>query len=375
MLLNKSSLIRRMLSVTSIAVAVFAFSGIFCATQIGDKLIKNEVDGLGLDMITVSPIEQLGSVSEEALNKMRSIEGVTDVYPIVASVCNSEIGGSCFESYLWGVGHNNSSMIKTETTAGREISKSDIAARRMVCVITTNMAEKYDNGIIGKNLSISIGGTDYEFQIVGTVEAASDLLNAFMGERIENVVLIPYTTYNMLTADNSVFSASIRVADSKADATVARLEEEFNNAYRISNLSAQKKSIDKIIDIVGVTLIGIAVISLMVAAIGIVSENWSAVNEGARDIGIKLSIGARSSDIIADVMKKSILMTIIGTVAGLLITVLAVEASLAAMNIDVTINYLFIVPVLLGAVVVGALCSILPAISAVRIPPIESIKG
>lgn len=375
--MTKFTIIRRVLSVVSVAVAVFAFSGIFCATQIGNALIDNEVAGLGLDMITLSPVNPSNAVPEGTLKKISAVDGVYDIYPIVVSVCPAKINDLKCDSYIWGVGKENSSMIKTNTVKGREISDEDVAYRRMVCAVTTDMAEKSYGGeeIIGKTAVINLGGLNWDFLIVGTVEAASDLLNAVAGQSIDNVVLIPHSTYNMLIADNAVLSASIRISSNDTKRIVSEIDDIVSEDYVLSELSAQKNTIDQIILFINTTLIGIALISLFVAAIGIVSENWSAVNESARDIGIKLSIGARSCDIVGDVVKKSVVITLAGTLVGLLFTFVAVQIVLNYISRYVAINYIFMLPVILGGVIIGVLCSIVPALSAVKISPIEIIKG
>ena len=122
-------------------------------------------------------------------------------------------------------------------------------------------------------------------------------------------------------------------------------------------------------------LIAIAAVSLLVGAIGIMNMMLVSVAERTREIGIRKAIGAREKQIIVQFLSESILISFIGSMAGL---ILGVGLSQGVGRFVLGYNVPFSAwPVILSvsvAVVVGLASGVVPALKAAKLNPIDSLR-
>lgn len=371
---------RKFLSGLSISIAVFAFAGIFFISETGSSIIEDELKNVGMDTLSVMQSDGSGTTGNDTLAAISSVENVKSVSPLVMSSGTVYARNAGFKSYIWGVSEHNNSMIKIDTIIGREVSKLDISSCAKVCLITEQMAKEAwgRSNVVGKTIAAFFNGYKYEFKIVGIVKASSSILNAVVGADLSNVICVPYTTLNLLMGGTGSIGAGVRLYDqNKGDDTSQAIKNSINNkTLTVRNLAAQKDSIIKIIDVIRIVLYSVALVSVAVAAIGILAESWSSVVEDSVDIGIKRSLGASSADILLDVIKKSVMLSFAGTAAGILSAVAAVIAAATVFSLSAKITQMIAASAVMLAcgVLLGAVCSLPPAIKAVKMQPIDSIR-
>ena len=144
--------------------------------------------------------------------------------------------------------------------------------------------------------------------------------------------------------------------------------------FRTDNLAMQKERLSGLMDIVTLILTAISGISLLVSGLGIMTIMLVSVNERTREIGIKKAIGASRSRILFEFLAEAVIISLLGSVVGILIGSAACAAGMSLMGIAASwdIRGFFI---LIGfAVAVGGVFGVYPAIKAARMRPVEALR-
>jgi putative ABC transport system permease protein len=155
-------------------------------------------------------------------------------------------------------------------------------------------------------------------------------------------------------------------------------EEDFNVQTPIAALA----SINTILNVINVIVIGIALISLLVGAIGIANTMYTSVLERTKEIGVMKAIGARNSDILLIFLFESGLLGLVGGVVGVLIGMLMAWTAATGANTALG-NNLFIIKLnpalIIGSIIfsfiIGTVSGVLPARQASKLKPVDALRG
>ncbi|MEK6905955.1 MAG: FtsX-like permease family protein, partial [Nanoarchaeota archaeon] len=139
------------------------------------------------------------------------------------------------------------------------------------------------------------------------------------------------------------------------------------------------EQINQILGVMQIVLVGIAAVSLLVGAIGIMNSMYTSVMERTKEIGIMKSIGARNSDVLQIFLMEA---GLIGLVVGVLGTALGTGMALvigpiakeAGFHLVIQIEYSVLAMGLVFAFVVGMLSGILPAYQASKLKPVDALR-
>ena len=153
-------------------------------------------------------------------------------------------------------------------------------------------------------------------------------------------------------------------------------EEDFSVQTPLQSLSA----ISTILNVINITITGIAAISLLIGGIGIANTMFASVLERKKEIGIMKSIGARNRDILSIFVIESALLGlaggIIGAVIGLGLAFLVSGIALSSLGISlmITISWSLVGGAILFSLTLGLLFGLLPAFQASKLSPVEALR-
>ncbi len=378
---------RTILTVCSIAVGVTMVVIVSFISGAGKLVVNNELESMGISGLSVSTNAMAGHTGAEGLTAsnletIRELSGVDTAMPLMIQYSTSVLRDTQSNALICGLDSGAKQVISLKLKHGRLISKSDVRASAMVCVVDETVAkEAYRRGnVTGKSILLQINGMMEEFTIVGVSEAGSSLLQNVV-EFIPGMVYIPYTTMQALSGRDNFDQIAVRVGDG---ADVARTESRILDSlerttglsgyYRTDNLAAQRDQLTSLMDVVTLILTAISGISLIVSGLGIMTIMLVSVNERTREIGVKKAIGASRGRVLLEFLSESVIISLLGSGAGILLGGAVSLLGLSLMGVTAPIDLGGLLGLVGFAVVTGAVFGVYPAIKASRLKPVDALR-
>ena len=377
------SKIRSVLTIAGIAVGVSAVMIVSAIGDLGKFSINSELSGMGMDSLVVSVQSgSTGKLTENELEKIRSIDSVGNAMPLMNMIADCEIKNSHITCMTWGVNEDADNVIDLEVLHGRLINRGDIAEKSNVCVIDEAIAEeKYKrSNIVGKKMNIFIYGEPIEFEIVGVVKNGVNTLQNMLGGFIPDFVYIPYSVMQEYSERDNFDQITVKLRDSAESGYTASEVKKIlslgnkNYEYSVDDLVSRKEKMNNILSIASAALSAVAGISLIVSGISTMTIMLVSVNERTREIGIKKSIGAGKTEIMSEFLIGSVMITFIGSIIGIFSgTVLSVLVGLMT-GIGIYINWKLCGVLLLISLLIGGCFGTYPAYKAASLKPVDALR-
>jgi putative ABC transport system permease protein len=324
------------------------------------------------------------------------IEDIPDKVPGIEYI-SPEFVGSRLISYgrkeyrntVRGVNPQFERMRNTIAAKGRFIDPEDMASRKRVCMIGDVLAQDLfgDEEAVGK--SILMDGVP--FTVVGLMKKKLQSSN-YNGQRDERCAFIPWTTFAALYGDKYVSNFIFRPSDlnrSKAVTTnikkhlakIIGFDPDDPDAIAIWDTLDFEKQFVTFFLAFTVFLGMIGSFTLLVGGVGVASIMRVVVDERTREIGVKLAVGARRRTILWQFFSESLMIMLIGGLAGFGLSAGALKAVKAAPAGGFTdfvgvpvLNPMVIVSTVLILLVIGVVAGMIPARTAASIDPIEALR-
>jgi putative ABC transport system permease protein len=232
-----------------------------------------------------------------------------------------------------------------------------------------------DRSALGEIVRIA----EYRFRIIGVMEPKGQIL----GFDLDDAVYVPVA--NAMRMFNMDELMEIDVAYQSAE-MVDRVVEVIRQIlidrhhgtedFSITTQAAMLDSLDEIMRIVTLAAAGIAGISLLVGAIGILTMMWISVGERVSEIGLLLAMGARPRQIFLIFIVESVMLSVLGGALGVFLGILgAFSLTFVLPGLPVFVDGDYLVVGLLVAMGTGLLAGVAPARRAIRIDPIEALHA
>lgn len=372
------------LTVCGIAIGVFSVLTISAVGAAGQTIINRELEKLGFDCITVSPSQkELNTLGPDELIKVAGLEEVAVAAPLNISLGRAVMRDYSGEVLLCGVDQNAGKIIQLVLQNGRFFQESDIAAGENLCVVDENLAYAFykRTNIVGKTMTLTVDQGTEEFTIIGVVSGEGNVLKNLVGGYLPSFVYIPYTAHQSLCRSSSIDQLFIKISPgsspSAAGKRVAGLLDAcagYKNLYRYENLAVQKERLDHILTGATLALSAIGGISLLVSGLNIMTIMTVSVRDRTREIGIKRAVGARTKHILAEFILESVLLTVVGSLLGILTSELLSFAAGHLLGVKIPVGIRMIIGTLLFSVAIGAIFGVRPAQLAARLRPVDALR-
>ncbi len=179
---------------------------------------------------------------------------------------------------------------------GRLLSQIDLENNSKVCLLGNDMAETLFNLSDPVGQSIKIDGDNYV--VVGVLTAVGNVV----GNNVDDMIIIPFTTAKYLGSDTSVNDVYIKVSDENKVDRVTMAIERFvistlgieDDEFSVSSQDSMLETMDNINNTLSLLLGGIASISLIVGGIGVMNVMLVSVTERTKEIGIRKALRSKT---------------------------------------------------------------------------------
>jgi putative ABC transport system permease protein len=265
--------------------------------------------------------------------------------------------------------------------SGEFFSDGDVRTMRKVALLGSTVAKNLYPGVdpVGQQIQIR----NVPFTVAGVLTTKGQTAS---GTDQDDVVLVPYTTAQTRLAGRSFIGQILASTFSPGDVAVA--QEEMRTIMRESHRLAAGDADDFTVrnqteladaasgttEVMSYLLAAIASISLLVGGIGIMNIMLVSVTERTREIGIRLAIGARGSDVLKQFLVESVVMSLVGGVIGLLVGFggAALLGHLTGWSTSTPVEAVLIAVGFSAAV--GVFFGYYPARKAAALNPIEALR-
>jgi putative ABC transport system permease protein len=227
---------------------------------------------------------------------------------------------------------------------------------------------------------IRIGNTIYT--VIGVMQSKGG--TGFANQ--DDMILIPLSTMQeRMVGSATLTSISISVANQSAMAdTQSLITAVLMNAHGITDPAKQDftvlnqadavQTLDQVTGTFTLLLGGIAAISLLVGGIGVMNIMLVSVTERTREIGVRKAIGAKKRDILLQFLVESVVLSVLGGIIGILISVFGSWLVKSFLSLDATIAMSSVLLAFLFSIGVGIFFGMLPAWHAAKLRPIEALR-
>lgn len=387
--------LRSFLTMLGIIIGVASVIAMLAIGQGSKKSIQQNISEMGSNMIMIRPGQDKGpggarqDASEMQTLKLKDYESLKEQSKYLAAISPSVNSSGQFingnnntPSTIYGISPEYLEIRQLKVEDGEMFTDEDIKSSAKVCLIGKTVADNlFTNGEdpVGKVIRFN----KIPFRIVGVLKSKG--YNSF-GMDQDDMVLAPYTTV-MKRILSVTYLEGINASAITEDMTDLAIEDvtnilrenhklkgEDSDDFTIRSQQEMAEMMNSTSDTMTILLLVVACISLIVGGIGIMNIMYVSVTERTKEIGLRMSVGARGIDILNQFLIESVLLSVTGGLIGVLVGVGA------AVGINVFAHWpIQIQPwsVLLSFAVcsaTGIFFGWYPAKKAASLDPIEAIR-
>ena len=326
---------RSLLTMLGIIIGVGAVIVMVAVGEGAQSQIEDQINGLGTNLIVITPgSSNQGGVSRGAgtFNRLRlddyeklARESITlsGVSPVIFTRTQAIGGQGNWRTTINGVSTEYPIIRDWGTVYGRFFDQSELRQMRKVAVLGKTVADNLYPGEdpVGQRIQLR----NVPFDIIGVLEPKGQTAS---GTDQDDVIIVPYTTAQNRLSGWNFIGQILASAPSPADLPAAQEEirlimrESHDQAaweeddFTIRNQNDLAETAQGTTEVMALLLAAIASISLLVGGIGIMNIMLVSVTERTREIGIRMAIGARGSDVLTQFLVESIVMSLLGGLLG-----------------------------------------------------------
>jgi len=371
-----SNKMRTFLTMLGIIIGVFSVIVMVSIGQGATAQVTESVQGMGSNLLTLNIRDRSTKFDKDNLEDIEKLIGIDLASPNVSLNGTIKYGLDSQESMaISGVDEDYKEIQGQTVEFGRFISPIDVDYRNKVAVIGYETWENLFAGLNPLQEEISINGEKYK--VVGVL---SEKESTLMGSS-NDIIIIPYTTAMRQFRTNTINTLTIQGESPElVDTALENLEKylleiyEDEDSYNIFNQEELLSTLDEITGTLTLMLAGIAGISLLVGGIGIMNIMLVTVSERTREIGIRKAIGARRSNILAQFLIESSVISSVGGIVGIILGMFVNKILSTSLGISTVVNIQVILIAFGFSLIVGIFFGIYPANKASKLKPVDALR-
>ena len=386
--------LRGFLTMLGIIIGVGSVITMLAIGQGSKRSIQAQISEMGSNMIMIHPGgDRRGGVRLDAADmeslKLKDLEDIqaqaryiSYISPSVNSSGQAIFGANNTPTTVYGISPEYLDIRRYKVEDGDMFTEQDIQTAAKVCVVGKTVVDNlFPDGSnpVGKVIRFQ----KLPFRIVGVLESKG--YNS-MGMDQDDLILAPYTTIQKkvlaITHLQGITCSALKeeYTDQAIDEISEilrrnhKLKESDDDDFTIRSQQELSTMLTSTTDMMTVLLAAVAGISLLVGGIGIMNIMYVSVTERTREIGLRMSIGAKGIDILAQFLIESILISVTGGLIGVVFGVGAALVVNGVAHFPIYIQPWSVILSFAVCTVTGVFFGWYPAKKAAQLDPIEAIR-
>ena len=388
--------LRAFLTMLGIIIGVAAVITMVAIGEGSKASIRSQLSGMGSNMITIRPSSnqtvgggaRVGSSGLQTL-KVEDIKSIQDQAHYITAVspavqANGQVinGALNWPTTLQGVGPEYLGIRDWNLQSGVVFTDNDVKTAAKVCLIgqtvKTNIFSSGEDPV-GKVIRFN----KIPFKVIGVLAIKGE--NTF-GQDQDDIILAPYTTVQKrilaIPFIQTIYASAIdeKSSDTATSEITAILRKDHklkpsdDDDFNVRTQAELISTISSTSQLLTVLLTAIAAISLVVGGIGIMNIMYVSVTERTKEIGLRMSVGARGIDILLQFLVEAILISLTGGVIGVVLGITASNLVSYFLSWPTLVSESSIVLSFMVCAVTGVFFGYYPARNASRLDPIEALR-
>ena len=386
---------RSALTTLGIIIGTSAVIALVSVGQGAQFMVQNQISSFGSNLLFVMPGNAVqgganittggaNSLTVEDVQAMEGeLHGIAGASPMLQASRQGVYGNQNWNLRIQGTNEKFTRIRSWATARGTFFTDADVLSSARVIVLGKTVADKLFPGEdpVGKTMRVG----NLQFKVVGVLAAKGSTF----GNDQDDIAVIPYTTVQkklmqqraILSIGQAMVSATSERGAALAETQIAellrqrhRILEGEPDDFRIQNMSDVAAASGQVLQIMTILLASIAGISLMVGGIGIMNIMLVSVTERTREIGIRMAVGARPSYIRLQFLTESVVLSLTGGIAGMLIGGSAAAAFAWYFEWPSLVSTLAVTIAFSFSTAIGVFFGYYPAHKAAALDPIEALR-
>ena len=391
--------LRTFLSLLGITIGIFAIILVYSIVDSLEKNIRDSVSQLGDNVVYVQkwpwggggeyawwkylnrpvPLSKEADLLRKRSRFSENIAFGTSLGGTTAKRNGMDAGGVD----VLGVTFEYNQIWDFELAGGRYFTESEMSGGKPYCIIGSNIAEGlFVSGENPIGQKISIRGQ--KLSVIGVFEKVGE---SIVGQSYDKMVLVPFkfvrTVVNTDRNDGNLIMIS-----AKEDVSLGQLKDELTGIMRsirrlrpgadddfaLNDPSLISRQLDSLFGVLGLVGTVIGGFSILVGGFGIANIMFVSVRERTNEIGIQKALGAKNFVVLIQFLTESVVLCLLGGVAGLMLVWLGAYAAARAFDFEI---FLSMENVLVGlglSGAIGLISGFIPAWMASRLNPVDAIR-
>ncbi|NCG43630.1 MAG: FtsX-like permease family protein [Proteobacteria bacterium] len=390
--------LRTFLSLLGITIGILAIISVYAIVDSLEKSIRNSVEGLRSDVVYVQKWPWGGGGEEYAWWKYfqrkdvdyddfmqltaRGVASASDIVLLNGSNGTITHDNSNVENaQIRGVSHGYARLNALDISAGRYFSTLESRNGRSICLLGADIADALflNEDPVGKKVK----AFGREYLVLGVIKRQGASL---VGENSDEMMMVPAVNLIRIIGKRSEGSAiqikvkkGLELAALKEDIrmqmrAIRRLRPRADDDFSLNDSSTLSSGLDSMFSVIGALGTVIGGFSILVGGFGIANIMFVSVRERTGQIGIQKALGATKYFVLSQFLFESIMLSLVGGVAGILLVALLMWLGSMATGFALALSTANVITGLLISVAIGIIAGIAPAIVAANMEPVDAIR-
>ena len=382
---------RSLLTVLGILIGVSAVVSVTAlATAASDK-VGGKIDSFASNAIYINPqpaqskgVRRASArvTDDDAKAIAREAVSVEAAAPFIGTTGQVIYGDKNDSTYVVGTTLSYYQIRKFSIERGENWTENDELLKTKVCVLGKTVVKNLFGNQDPIGRTVRIGA--FPFRVIGTL--AEHGTSPF-GDDQDDRVMMPIGSFRARLVHTSPGRADMVMASAREgaeDRAIAQITsilrqrhhigENGDSDFTVHSQAEMRKITDGIAAILSALLLGVAAVSLVVGGVGVMNIMLVSVSERTREIGVRMSIGAREGDILMQFLVEAVVLSLVGGLLGALVGIVSAFGLGYALDWEVVPKPIALAVALFTSGMIGVVFGFLPARRAATMDPIDALR-